>query len=98
MGRFVSLSSNAGFCPHCNELLKTFELLDSNMDNDEALSYSVVMDLSPDDPEDIEILEFTLGSAPSIALDDGMVYVGSGDYSMLKDYFAIVLGVRLWKL
>lgn len=98
MGRFVALSGNAGFCPHCNELLKAFEILDSNMSNEDSLSYSVVMDLSPDDPVDIEIMHTSRGAAPAVSLDDGTVYVGSGDYARLLQYFSKILGVEIWKL
>lgn len=98
MGRFVALSGNAGFCPHCNEMLKAFELLDSNMPNDSALEYTVIMDLQPDDPVDIDIMTVSRGAAPAIALDTRDVYVGAGDYKMLEDYFANILGVRIWTL
>lgn len=98
MTRFVALSGNAGFCPHCNELLKAFEIIDSNMGNDEAISFSVVQDLKPDDPVDVEILSISKGAAPAIALDDGEVYVGSGDYEMLLEYFSTIFGVSIWKL
>ncbi len=98
MGRFVALSGNAGFCPHCNELLRAFEMLDSNMGNDESLSYTVVMDLKPDDPVDIDILGVSRGAAPAILLGDGDVYVGAGDYRMLQMYFERIMGVRIWTL
>lgn len=98
MTRFVGLSGNAGFCPHCNELLKAFEIIDSNTGNDEAIAFSVVQDLQPDDPTDAEILSISKGAAPAVALDDGDVYVGSGDYEMLLPYFATILGVEIWKL
>ena len=96
--RFVALSGNSGFCPHCNELLKAFEILDSNMSNEEAFSYSVVQDMRADDPADIEILTLTKGASPAVVTENMDVYVGSGDYEMLKDYFAIILGVRIWRL
>ena len=96
--RFVALSGNAGFCPHCNELLKAFEILDTNMDNDEAFSFSVVQDLRATDPVDIEILSETGGAAPAVVTEHLDIYVGAGDYVALKDYFQRILGVDIWKL
>jgi len=96
--RFIALSGNAGFCPHCNDMLKAFEIIDSNTGNDSAISFSVVQDLKPDDPVDIEVLRVTKGAAPAIALDDGDVYVGSGDYEMLLRYFSTIMEVDIWTL
>jgi hypothetical protein len=98
MGRCVALSGNAGFCPHCNELLKAFEILDSNMSNDDALAYTVIQDLKPDDPIDIDVLSVSKGAAPAVLLDSGDVYVGSGAYRSLQQYFAELLGVSIWTL
>ena len=96
--RFVALSGNAGFCPHCNELLKAFEILDTNMDNDSAFSFSVVQDMSATDPVDIEILRETGGAAPAVVTEYMDIYIGSGDYESLKDYFQKILGVDIWRL
>jgi len=98
MGRLVALSGNSGFCPHCNELLRAFEMLDSNMSHEQALDYTVVMDLKPDDPIDTEVLQVSRGAAPALLLDDGDVYVGSGDYKLLQMYFSRILGVNIWTL
>ena len=95
--RFVALSSILKFCPHCNELLKAFEILDSNLDNDETFSFSVIQEMEPDDPIDKEIMHVSKGMAPAILTEYRDVYVGGGDYRMLKDYFDRILEVGIWE-